>query len=221
MPSSNTISVNPCPKIALFGTSADPPSLGHQSIVLELAKRFDRVIIWASDNPFKLDQTPLRQRMEMLHLMVTDLQLHDQQGQYQNIECRPELSHRHSIMSLQIAQQFWETAQFHFVIGSDLVAQFPSWYQANDILKRCHLLVIPRPSYPIQSEDLQRLRELGSVEVADILGLPISSSQFRQTQDRSTISAAIASYIDQHQLYLQNSYHSNLYNPNHPACSVN
>jgi len=208
---SATFSKNPHPKVALFGTSADPPSLGHQNIVLELANRFDRVIIWASDNPFKRDQTSLVQRMEMLHLMVTDLQLNAGSGDSEKIECCSELSHRHSIVSLQIARQFWETAEFYFVIGSDLVAQFPTWYRANDILKACHLLVIPRPNYPIQDQDLQRLQALGSVEVADILGLPISSSQYRQTQDRSTISPAIATYIDQHQLY----------NNRHVACSVN
>jgi len=39
--------------IALFGTSADPPSIGHQQILLWLSKHYDRVLVWVSDNPFK------------------------------------------------------------------------------------------------------------------------------------------------------------------------
>ena len=53
-------------QIALFGTSADPPTSGHQAILLWLSQRFDKVVVWASDNPFKTHQTLLEHRMAML-----------------------------------------------------------------------------------------------------------------------------------------------------------
>ncbi|NJM46313.1 MAG: nicotinic acid mononucleotide adenylyltransferase, partial [Alkalinema sp. RU_4_3] len=40
-------------KLALFGTSADPPTLGHLAIVNYLSAKYDRVAVWAADNPFK------------------------------------------------------------------------------------------------------------------------------------------------------------------------
>ena len=61
------------PKIALFGTSADPPHLGHQSILSWLAHEFDQVAVWAADNPYKADQSPIRDRAQMLRLLITTL----------------------------------------------------------------------------------------------------------------------------------------------------
>ena len=43
-------------RIALFGTSADPPTAGHQKILRWLSEGYDRVAVWAADNPFKCHQ---------------------------------------------------------------------------------------------------------------------------------------------------------------------
>ena len=56
--------------IALFGTSADPPTLGHEALLGELIKIFPKVITWASDNPDKKHQIPLLKRSELLRILV-------------------------------------------------------------------------------------------------------------------------------------------------------
>ena len=38
-------------RIALFGTSADPPTIGHKKIIEELSNIYSSVITYASDNP--------------------------------------------------------------------------------------------------------------------------------------------------------------------------
>ena len=60
-------------RVALFGTSADPPHLGHQSILLWLAQEFDQVAVWAADNPYKAKQSPICDRAEMLRLLIETL----------------------------------------------------------------------------------------------------------------------------------------------------
>lgn len=40
-------------QIALFGTSADPPTSGHQAILLWLSQRFDKVVVWPRIIPLK------------------------------------------------------------------------------------------------------------------------------------------------------------------------
>lgn len=40
-------------RVALFGTSADPPTVGHQAILRWLSEHYDQVAVWAADNPFK------------------------------------------------------------------------------------------------------------------------------------------------------------------------
>ena len=56
--------------IALFGTSADPPTLGHQALLSELTKIFPKVITWASDNPDKKHHIPLIKRTQLLRILV-------------------------------------------------------------------------------------------------------------------------------------------------------
>ena len=48
-------------KIALFGTSADPPTIAHQKIISWLGSQFDRVAVWAANNPFKVHGAALEQ----------------------------------------------------------------------------------------------------------------------------------------------------------------
>jgi nicotinate-nucleotide adenylyltransferase len=199
--------------IALFGTSADPPSVGHRAVIRWLADRFDRVVIWASDNPFKPDRTPLEQRTEMLALMVETLRSGSSESTTapaqpgaaespcHNVECRPELSHMRSIVSVQRAKDLWPDAHFTFAIGSDLVAQLPRWYRAADLLQACDLIAIPRPGYPIDLDALATLRTWGNVTIADVEGPAISSSTYRQTLDAAVIPAPVAAYIERCKLY--------------------
>ena len=39
--------------VALFGTSADPPTMGHRALLLGLRRLYPLVATWASDNPLK------------------------------------------------------------------------------------------------------------------------------------------------------------------------
>ena len=60
--------------IALFGTSADPPSIGHQQILQWLDRHYDRVLVWVSDNPFKTHQANLSDRLKMMELTIAAIQ---------------------------------------------------------------------------------------------------------------------------------------------------
>lgn len=52
--------------IALFGTSADPPTRGHGKILTWLAQHYDQVAVWAADNPFKQHQASLD--LSLIHI---------------------------------------------------------------------------------------------------------------------------------------------------------
>ena len=53
------------PEIALLGTSADPPTLGHQALLEGLLQHFGQVATWASDNPMKRHGAALDQRCDL------------------------------------------------------------------------------------------------------------------------------------------------------------
>lgn len=183
-------------KIALFGTSADPPTIGHQTILHWLSQHYDRVVVWASDNPFKQQQTPLQCRNQMLQLVVDDLGLN-------NINLHPEFSDRYTLISVNKARQKWgEKLELSLVIGSDLLPQIHSWYCIAELLEQVKLLIVPRLGYDIDTADLANLNCLGgeyaiaSLEVAEV-----SSSNYRVQQDQSLVTPAVRDYIEQRNLY--------------------
>ncbi len=181
--------------IALFGTSADPPTLAHAAILTGLAARFDHVAVWASDNPFKAQQTPLHHRAQMLRLLLAGLPCG-------HVSLEQDLSHPRAWVTLQRAQDRWPHARFTLIIGSDLVPQLPRWYRSADLLACVNLLIVPRPGYPLGAADLALLHQLGArYQLADLVGLPISSSAYREGEQDDGVSAPVQAYIEQEQLY--------------------
>jgi nicotinate-nucleotide adenylyltransferase len=142
--------------IALFGTSADPPTAGHQSILVWLADHYDEVAVWASDNPFKSHQTPLEHRAAMLQLLIDEIY-----PPRNNIHLHSELSSPRSFITVARARQQWAAAELTLVIGADLIAQLAQWYRVEELLQQVRLLVVPRPGYPIAQADLATKRSHG------------------------------------------------------------
>lgn len=186
-------------KIALFGTSADPPTIGHEEILVWLADRFDRVAVWAADNPLKSGQTPLEHRLTMLRLLIDELAT-----AYPNLGCYPEISHPHTLETLARSRKIWPNDSFTLVIGSDLIAQLSKWYRAEELLKQVDILVVPRPGYPLKSDSVENLRQRGTaVSIADGLEVPaVSSREYRETRNCDRVTPPmIQQYIQRQNLY--------------------
>jgi nicotinate-nucleotide adenylyltransferase len=185
-------------KIALFGTSADPPTAGHQAILKWLSEHYDIVAVWAADNPFKNHQTSLEHRLRMLDLLIWHLQ-----PPKSNIQLRRELSDHRSLISVEKAQAIWgEKEEYTLVIGSDLVGQIRRWYRSRELLEKVKILVIPRPGYPINQDDIKQLQKLGGdCLIADVFAPAVSSTDYREKGDNHAVTAAIQDYINRQKLY--------------------
>ena len=185
--------------IALFGTSADPPSIGHQQILQWLDNHYDRVLVWVSDNPFKTHQASLSDRLKMMELTIAAIQ-----PPAQTISLHPEISNPRTINTVEQARQILPHANFSLVIGGDLVPQLPTWYRAQDLLNQVKLLVVPRQGVTIFPEDIDRLVNMGT-EVAiapSSISIPdVSSSDYRNNGNSSVIIPTVAAYIQQESLY--------------------
>lgn len=196
-------------KIALFGTSADPPTAGHQAVLIWLSHHYDNVAVWAANNPFKSHQTSLEDRVEMLRLLIKDIT-----PQKQNINLEQELSHLRTFSTVGNAKQRWgKDTEFVVVIGSDLLSQFQSWYRIEELLQEAEVLVIPRPGYAIDKSNLNNIRRLGGkINVANLTGLDISSTAYREHGDTQALTPSVAAYINQKHLYeCQDSTKTKLY----------
>lgn len=183
--------------IALFGTSADPPSRGHQQILTWLGEHYDKCIVWVSDNPFKQHQANLCQRLEMMHLTIEDLP-----EVIENVELHPHIAHSRTIFTLELAQKIWTNAQFTLVVGADLVPQLPRWYRSHDLLSQVNLLVMPRIGQELLPADIDKLEAMGAkVTVAPAQIANVSSTAYRNHHDRNLVSARVSEYIQRHGLY--------------------
>lgn len=184
-------------KIALFGTSADPPTAGHQTILRWLSEYYDLVVVWASDNPFKEHQTTLEDRSQMLRLAVEEID-----AAQEKIRLCQELSDRRSLITIEKARNIWQDAEFTFVIGADLLAQIGSWYRITELLSQVKILVIPRSGYMIKQSDLDSLSNLGGNFTIATLDPPkVSSTAYRLQGDSTVLTPAVAVYIHQQNLY--------------------
>ncbi len=184
-------------RLALFGTSADPPTFAHQAILEWLAQQFDQVAVWAADNPFKQGQTPLLHRQAMLGLLIEHLQHH-----YSNLTLEPELSDWRTLRTVETAKQRWPAADLTLVVGTDVIATMLHWYQIQKLLPQVKLLIVPRPGVQPVESDLAWLKSQGArLTIADFTGPEISSTAYRQQGSTEGLIPAIADYIQRQNLY--------------------
>lgn len=185
-------------RIALFGTSADPPTAGHQEILRWLSERYDWVAVWAADNPFKSHQTPLEHRAAMLRLLIADMD-----APLHNVAVAQDLSSWRTLETVEKAKQHWgDDAEYTLVIGSDLINQLPRWYRIEDLLQQVQLLIVPRPGYALEESSLEAVQKLGGkIAIASLMGLNVSSTAYREHGDTEALIAPIVAYIHQQHLY--------------------
>jgi nicotinate-nucleotide adenylyltransferase len=185
-------------KIALFGTSADPPTIAHQKIINWLAEKFDSVAVWAADNPFKLHGATLEQRSQMLELLIAEMQLPlNQQAQVYRA-----LSSQRTLESLITARSIWPDGEFTLTVGADLITQLPQWYRVSELLNQVELLIVPRTGNQIEPSDLQRLTDLGAtISIAPLSTPAISSTTIRTSHSIVGMTPSVATYTQHNSLY--------------------
>jgi nicotinate-nucleotide adenylyltransferase len=185
-------------KIALFGTSADPPTIAHQEIISWLASKFDSVAVWAADNPFKAHGASLEQRSQMLELLIEEIN----PSVSQHAQVYRSLSSQHTLETLMTAQKIWSDSEFVLTIGADLITQLPQWYRVSELLSQVKLLIVPRTGNQIEASDLQRLIDLGAqIAIAPLSTLAISSTIIRNSHSIQGLTPKVAIYIQQYHLY--------------------
>ena len=190
----------PPPAVALFGTSADPPTIGHQAILDGLAQHYPMVATWASDNPLKHHGAPLAVRRQLLQTVVDGIKGQIPQGCH--LELRQDFSSRRTLDSVRAARNCFPTARLLFVVGVDLLPQIPDWYRASELLRCCCLAVVPRHNWPRQEQAMARLEASGAQLEALPLRIPaVASSQVRQQPDPALVPKELLPTLVSQRLY--------------------
>ena len=182
-------------QIALLGTSADPPTRGHQALLEGLLQLYPQVATWASDNPKKQHGAPLPLRADLLRALVSQID-------NPCLQQEQSLSDPFTLGTLQRARERWPEAELVFVVGSDLAAQIPSWKQTEQWLPHCRLAIAPREGWPLTTAAVEQLQRLGArLDQLDLCVPASASSDLRQRPRQDQLPEAVWPLLLKHNLY--------------------
>ncbi|MDB5103590.1 MAG: nicotinic acid mononucleotide adenylyltransferase [Fibrobacteres bacterium] len=136
-------------KYCIFGGSFDPPHEGHRHVARSASDtlRLDRVFwVPAQDPPHKSRPgTPFEKRVAMVRLATADMPRHS----VSEIEARLPVPSYSLNTILAMKAEHGPEHQWHFLIGADNWAIFPTWHRWEEVLKEATLVVYPRNGVPL------------------------------------------------------------------------
>jgi len=182
-------------RIALFGTSADPPTIGHKKILEELSNIYSCIITYASDNPKKKHKENIYFRKLLLKTLIKDIN-------NPKIIFNQKISSPWAIESIEECKNIYSFKKIDFVIGSDLITEIFSWKNFEKIIHEVKLLIIKREGYPIKSNTLKMLKTNKAIFEISSLDIPnISSSMVRLNNNYSDLPKSLIDIVKKNNLY--------------------
>jgi len=181
--------------IALFGTSADPPTIGHKKILEELSKIYAFTISYVSNNPNKNHKEDISIRSHLLETLIKDLD-------NPKILFNQRLSSQWAVESIKKCKKIYEFNNLDFVIGSDLIKDIFYWKNFDKIIEEVNFLVILREGYPVESNTLKMLETYKvKFKISTIKTPNISSSKFRLNFNCSNLPSSLIDIVKRNNLY--------------------
>ena len=181
--------------IALFGTSADPPTIGHKKILEELSKIYAFTISYVSNNPKKKHIEDISIRSHLLKTLIEDLD-------NPKILFNQSVSSQWAVESIKKCKEIYEFNNLDFVIGSDLVKDIFYWKNFDKIILEVSFFIILREGYPVESNTLKMLETYRvKFKISTIKTPNISSSKFRLNFNCSNLPSSLIDIVKKNNLY--------------------
>ena len=181
--------------IALFGTSADPPTIGHKKILEELSKIYAFTISYVSNNPKKKHIEDISIRSHLLKTLIDDLD-------NPKILFNQKISSQWAVESIKKCKEIYKFHNLDFVIGSDLIKDIFYWKNFDKILEEVSLFIILREGYPVESNTFKMLETYNVKFKISSIKIPnISSSKFRLNFNYSNLPPSLIDFVKKNNLY--------------------
>ena len=182
-------------RIALFGTSADPPTIGHKRILEELSKIYDLTISYVSNNPKKKHIEDISIRSHLLKTLIDDLD-------NPKILFNQKISSQWAVESIKKCKEIYKFNNLDFVIGSDLIKEIFYWKNFDQIILEVSFFIILREGYPVESNTLKMLETYKvKFKISTIKTPNISSSKFRLNLNCSNLPSSLIDIVKRNNLY--------------------
>ena len=181
--------------IALFGTSADPPTIGHKKILEELSKIYAFTISYVSNNPKKKHIEDISIRSHLLKTLIDDLD-------NPKILFNQKISSQWAVESIKKCKEIYKFNNLDFVIGSDLIKDIFYWKNFDKIILEVSFLIILREGYAVESNTLKMLETYRvKFKISTIKTPNISSSKFRLNFNCSNLPSSLIDIVKKNNLY--------------------
>ena len=181
--------------IALFGTSADPPTIGHKKILEELSNIYAFTISYVSNNPKKKHIEDISIRSHLLKTLIDDLDS-------PKILFNQKISSQWAIESIKKCKEIYKFNNLDFVIGSDLIKDIFYWKNFDKIVLEVSFFIILREGYPVESNTLKMLETYKvKFKISTIKTPNISSSKFRLNFNSSNLPSSLIDIVKKNNLY--------------------
>ncbi len=181
--------------IALFGTSADPPTIGHKKILEELSKIYAFTISYVSNNPKKKHIEDISIRSHLLKTLIDDLN-------NPKILFNQKISSQWAVESIKKCKEIYKFNNLDFVIGSDLIKDIFYWKNFDKIILEVSFFIILREGYPVESNTLKMLETYRvKFKISTIKTPNISSSKFRLNFNCSNLPSSLIDIVKKNNLY--------------------
>jgi len=192
-------------RTGVFGGTFDPPHIGHliaAERAIEQAGLSRLIFVPAAIPPHKKERKrdDGNHRFQMLlrsirgnpRIEVSDCELR-----------RGGLSY--TVDTLRDFKAGMEETELCFLLGMDMLPEFPSWRSADEILELAELLVLTRPDFPLPTIDRSVRNRLRICKIPDI-GVSSSDIRRRVREGRSIrymVRESVEEYIRRHKLYTE------------------
>lgn len=198
-------------KVGILGGTFDPIHNAHLKIAQEALKQFclDKILIMPTPNPPHKDKEKIASnfhRANMIKIAINPLE---------NIEFSDFELNSHDVTytadTLHMLKELHPENEYYFIMGSDSIAAFMSWYRPDVILKFATLIAVKRDdeSSKIMQERVSEIEKTFDTQI-QILSMPavdISSSYIRcsdYSQILPMVPSEVYAYIVENKLYCNN-----------------
>ena len=195
-------------RIGVFGSSFDPPHLGHLILASEAQSQLDLDrVLWVitGQSPFKIDQqvTDSEVRVRLVAAAIEG----NETFEISRVDLDRPAPH-FTFETIRILRTQHPGPQLHFLMGADSLHDFPDWREPGVILDHCRLAVLRRPGAQVNMTTLEETFPGISAKVDWVTTpqLEISSRDLRRRLRagngiRYFVPAAVQALIESYALY--------------------
>lgn len=183
---------------AIYGGSFNPPTIAHENIartILKLEEVSKVVFLPVGDSYKKEDLISSNHRYNMLSVLKDKLKKENLNIELNTLEI--DASKRlYTLESLRILKDYYKT-EIAFIMGTDNIKEFKTWYQPVSLLEEFYFIVIERQednvSEIIQADSLLRNYKNKFLIVKENFYKQVSSTYIRKNIKNDLL---IERYID-------------------------